>query len=56
MNSDNKPSRVKAEEIERLLANPDTLKFFSVQWGISFEEATQRVRNIIEALERNGER
>jgi uncharacterized protein YidB (DUF937 family) len=52
-NSD-KTGGVKAAEIERLLADPDTLKFLAAQWGISPEEATERVREIIEALERAG--
>jgi hypothetical protein len=51
---DDKPSRANASEIARLLTDPDTLKFLAAQRGISLEEATERVREIIAALERAG--
>lgn len=57
MSTDNEKSgHAKAAEITRLLADPDTLRFLAVQWGISLGETTERVREIVEALERQRER
>jgi len=51
---DGKRGHANTDEIMRLLADPYTLKFLATQRGISLEEARERVREIIEALERAG--
>lgn len=51
---DGKRGRANTDEIVRLLADPSTLNFLATLRGISLEEARERVREIIEALERAG--
>lgn len=42
--------RERAAEIKRLLTDPHTLSFLATLWGISLEQATERVGEITKGL------